>query len=525
MLTDRISKIAILALIVVYLGVRLWRLTVSCLWFDEIFSVHAAEHDWSSLFFFVSQDLIHPPLFYVLLKIWIAIGGESLFWLRLLPVLLSALALVPFIYLCRDLKLKTPVTLLSLAFIAVNGSLIKYAQEVRMYSLLLLMSLLSMWLFARYFSRGKSFASLVIVNVLLVYTHYFGWLVVGTEVAAILVFQRIKWLRITAMTGMVLASFVPWLIAVWRAASGGAELSQNIGWMTRPGLRELRTFALDLIEPFYFQASSVEPPAIYFVSVPIMLICLTAVTIYLINWKREDEKRTTCVLALFALVPFVFVFAASWLLPQSIWGTRHLIIVFAPIFLLISLSVSKIAINALRYAAYSAITIFIFAGFINYARTPSSTFIWCSWEPLAKQWIKAPHYSSQPKKLYVFEDLAAYHFWFATRHFPNYRIELVKGIEGLPNDPAYFLPRGFTDISVRDLLPTEGDEFWLSFREVSGRPPVGEHERSTRPFEVPVTHFENLGYTVEDVKKQVDGTQTAYLIKMSRGSAGASPSS
>src|SRR2546421_12581670 len=90
-----------------YIATRFWGLTASCLWFDEIFSIHAAEHSWTSLFHFVAADLIHPPLFYVLLKLWITVGGESLFWLRLFPVTFAILSLVPFLLLCRELKLGT----------------------------------------------------------------------------------------------------------------------------------------------------------------------------------------------------------------------------------------------------------------------------------------------------------------------------------------------------------------------------------------------------------------------------------
>src|SRR3954471_18752057 len=84
----------------IYIAVRLWNLTASCLWFDEIFSVNAAEHSWNSVLNFVALDLIHPPLFYIFLKLWIGVGGESLFWLRLLPVIFSTLAVVPFFLLC-----------------------------------------------------------------------------------------------------------------------------------------------------------------------------------------------------------------------------------------------------------------------------------------------------------------------------------------------------------------------------------------------------------------------------------------
>src|SRR6185295_951394 len=116
---------------------RMWRLASSCLWFDEIFSVHAARHSWAGLVKFAAADIIHPPLFYALLKIWMAAGGESVLWLRLLPFLFSVVTIVPFVLLCRELKLKTSEANLALLLLAVSGFQIKYAQEVRMYSLLL----------------------------------------------------------------------------------------------------------------------------------------------------------------------------------------------------------------------------------------------------------------------------------------------------------------------------------------------------------------------------------------------------
>ena len=74
-------------LVALFLGVRLWRLDASCLWFDEVFSVHAARHGWGELLEFVALDLIHPPLFYLLLKVWMAVvgGGEPVWWQRLFP--------------------------------------------------------------------------------------------------------------------------------------------------------------------------------------------------------------------------------------------------------------------------------------------------------------------------------------------------------------------------------------------------------------------------------------------------------
>src|SRR5215213_3971742 len=233
----------------IYAGLRFWNLTASCLWFDEIFSVHAAAHDWQTIFQFVAQDLIHPPLFYVLLKIWIAAGGESLVWLRFFPVLFSILAVVPFLLLCRDLNLRLRFIVLALTFFAVNGSLIKYAQEIRMYSLLLFFALVSYWLFVRFLNTEKGFPVLLIVNVLLVYTHYFGWFVVFSEVIAVAVLQREKLKRILLMLGAVFLSFMPWIYALRQAAKINADVGQNIGWMRKPNLRAILQFVYDLFEP------------------------------------------------------------------------------------------------------------------------------------------------------------------------------------------------------------------------------------------------------------------------------------
>ena len=41
--------LATAVLAAVYVAARLKNLTTSCLWFDEIFSVHAAEHTWNTI--------------------------------------------------------------------------------------------------------------------------------------------------------------------------------------------------------------------------------------------------------------------------------------------------------------------------------------------------------------------------------------------------------------------------------------------------------------------------------------------
>jgi len=451
---------ALAAITLVYILLRLWNLTDSCLWFDEIFGVHAAGHDWQNLFSFVALDLIHPPLFYVFLKIWISIGGESLVWLRFFPVFFSCVALVPFYLLARALKLNYPTIALALTLLAFNGALIKYAQEVRMYSLLLCLSLFSMWLFVRFLNLGKSFWILTVINVLLVYTHYFGWLVVLSEVAAILVLQRIKIRQILIMLGINLAAFAPWIFAVWQASRTNADLAQNIGWIGKPNPAAIFQLVFDLIEPFYFQQSNVDATSLFYITVPILLIIITAVVFYLSDWKTESEteKRDFYLLLIFIKLPVLLALAASWMLPYSIWGTRHLIIVFAPMAILTAIFINKINIQSLKTALISLIFLLFAVAFVIQVKSRQTVFIWCAWENLAQN-INP----NEARKIYVFEDLSAYLVWFALRE--SDRIQVVKvNIEGLAEDKAYFLPRGFDKVQTTGADGFEGEKFWIAFR-------------------------------------------------------------
>ncbi len=501
-ISEKSWKIIIVAISLIYVLLRFWNLTDSCLWFDEIFSVHAATHTWNDLFGFVAQDLIHPPFFYVLLKLWISIGGESLFWLRFFPVFFSCLALIPFYRLCRRLKLNYSSIALALLIFAVNGCLIKYAQEVRMYAVLLCLSLFSLWLFVRYLDLGKSFWILTIVNIFLVHTHYFGWFVVLSEVVAIAILQRIKIGRILIMLGINLAVFAPWALTVIRASETNAGLAQNIGWMSKPNLFSIFQFAFDLVEPFYYQASGINLPSNYLISLPILLILVALQILFIVKWKAKDEteKRNYILLLIFIKLPCLLAFIASWVFPYSIWGTRHLIIVFAPLAILIAFFVENIEIKSLKIAFVSCFLALFAIAFALKIITPEPKFIWCAWENLAGNLDK-----NQATKLYVFEDLTAYHFWFAMRESDNFKVFTVKNIDGLKEDTSYFLPRGFDAVQTAKIEDINDQKFYIAFR--------AQDWKETEP---PLRNFMLKGYKIGEPKIIEAQSGKAFLVLLEK---------
>jgi len=503
--------VALIIIAVLYIAFRLWRLTSTCLWFDEIFSVHAARHGLSELFSFVAQDIIHPPLFYLLLKVWIFVGGESLLWLRLFPVLFSCAAILPLWFLCRELRLQTESIVLAFLFIAINGSLIKYAQEVRMYSPLFCLSLFSIWLFVKFFNslENKTLVVLSIVNLLLIYTHYFGWLIVITELAFFILYSKEKQKEFLFSLACLILLFAPWVIAVVKAANANTGLQQNIGWMSKPGLMSLWQMFLSLNQPSYFPMSSNESPFLIFTPL-LAIISLISIVLFLFykqkppdDTKNSSKSGTQNLFLFFAFLPIVIIFIASNIAPYSFWGTRHLIIVFAPYAILAAVGIQNCPPLLKDTAVYIIIGLVAFALFGQALRGVNQP-IWCAWENLAQQLKQAEKKSA---KIYATEELIAYHLWFAFEESDKnkFQIALLKNIPEVKEDAAYFLPRGFYEVKTQNADLITEESFWLAFRDT---------EFNTN--KQPLKFFVDKGYAVEKPIEINSQGLKAFLVTITK---------
>lgn len=511
------STIFFAAVVILFAAARLWRLSATCLWFDEIFSVHAACHGWIELLRFVAADIIHPPLFYLLLKIWIAIGGESLLWVRLLPALLGIAAVVPFFFLCRELELSRSERNLALLLLGVNGYLIKYAQELRMYSLLMLLSLCSLWLFMKFFraerASHKQLVWLFLVNLLLVYSHYAGWLVIILEAFALLIWHRHRVMPFLAGIVVTVLAYLPWVFLVTRNAEAGKRLAQNIGWMTRPTFRDITQFYALLNKPFWFIQSSAARPYDLLTAIFALLVLGTPLLLLSLRlWRPTAQENEAGVsqfraLFLFVLAPVAVVFGLSWLLPLSIWGTRHLIIVAAPYAVLVAVAVVRLTRDWVRIAVYLILGFWFLVAGSAWALARPQFYIWCAWEPLARQVEVSEQQPAEEVRVYAFEDLVAYHLWFAfdSLHRRQFEVAVIKNLPGIQEDPAYFLPRRFNEIAVMNSTQITGNEIWIAYRTL--------RLDDTLP---PLSTLENMGYTVRNVYSTPAQGQQAFMIRMAR---------
>lgn len=97
----------------------------------------------------VIEDAQHPPLYYILVRLWVPGFGYSVAGIRSLSVLISLLVFPCIYYLCLELFNSPLVGWLAICLISISPFHVLYAQEAREYSLWTVMILLSSWALLR----------------------------------------------------------------------------------------------------------------------------------------------------------------------------------------------------------------------------------------------------------------------------------------------------------------------------------------------------------------------------------------
>jgi mannosyltransferase len=150
-----VSDAAGVAVVVVLVAVSLLLRTGalhSGYWIDEGIAVGIASHGLLDIPGSLAQD-DSPPLYYLLLHLWMGVVGSGEAATRALS-LLFALATVPVAWWAGRALFDRRAAVLAAAGAAGSPFLTYYAQETRMYSLVVLLSLLASASFVLAFVRG-----------------------------------------------------------------------------------------------------------------------------------------------------------------------------------------------------------------------------------------------------------------------------------------------------------------------------------------------------------------------------------
>jgi len=404
--TVGLPALTLVFLVTIFIALRIWHVTAYSLWGGEAFTMIGSRQNWSGMFSYIIADIVHPPLIYILLKLWIGLGGESVLWLKLLPDLFGIAMVVPFFLLCGELNLKSSETYLALLLIGVNGYLIHYTQELRMYSMLAFWSLCSFWLFVRYFkSTGtgvRELLALTLVNLLAIYSHYYGWLVVGTELLFLLIWRRNVAAFSLSLVFLVMC-FSPWAYFVIRAARSIGGLERNLGWIPRPDINDLLSFYATLIGPIGSRY--------------VKLLGLILFNAPLLPWiwrtirgglKPENEDAVSLSwLSILAFLPVIMIYLISQKYDQALWIDRYFIFVAAPYLILVSIAIHRWPHKSMRNVWILLIALWSVAAGVIDLRT--NRIAWSGpqlgsrldWNSMAHQISEAESGQQGPIKIYT----------------------------------------------------------------------------------------------------------------------------
>lgn len=178
------SNYLILIILMIATGMRFYHLEYQSVWLDEIASITEAnpEVKWADLEITIVTSDPHPQLYFIFLKSMFLLFGYTIWVARVLSAIIGVLGVYS-IYLLGKEIMNKKVGLISAFLLAINAFHLNYSQEVRMYSLLLLCTVLSFYRLI-IFLKKPTYKNAIWYGVftgLMLFTQFFGLFVLASQ--------------------------------------------------------------------------------------------------------------------------------------------------------------------------------------------------------------------------------------------------------------------------------------------------------------------------------------------------------
>lgn len=209
------------AVVVTIAGLVLRFVTLSPLWLDEALSVNIASLPLGEIAGALRRDG-HPPLYYWLLHGWIRVVGDSDVAVRALSGVF-AVATLPLGFIAGRRRGGPLLGLLTVVVLALNPFALRYANEARMYSMVMVLVLVGYLLVddvvRRHAVTPARLTGLAVVSGASLLTHYWSiWLLGALGVVLLVVWRRAPDDGVRRRAGITAAAvaagallFVPWI--------------------------------------------------------------------------------------------------------------------------------------------------------------------------------------------------------------------------------------------------------------------------------------------------------------------------
>ena len=328
-----VGAVHLLSLGIVLLGSRVAYAGKS-LRLDEAQSLWQTNHSFGALLDIVAGD-VHVPLYHLILRAWRLVLGPELGTARQLS-LVFLLASVPVFYLVARKLLSTPWALFAVVLFSCSPFLQWFGNEVRMYSMLVLVTLVSQYFFLTLTTAGKTRAAWVgyaFTAAVGVHVHYFFFFVLATQGLFLLaLWRRVPrgtYPRLAAVAALVAAAFTPWLLMFLGSGSGATMRPQ----LLEPSSVDYSNVYTQFLLGFQSDARNTLALAFW------PLLVLAALASVRVGARLE---RTTAYLIAAAFVPVLMAFAVSHLV-TPLFLSRYMIAALPALLLLLVRFISTLS--------------------------------------------------------------------------------------------------------------------------------------------------------------------------------------
>lgn len=398
----------LILILIVGIFLRYYHNTEISLWHDEAFSALLIKYSWSEMMYRISLD-VHPPMYYVMLRIWHYVFGDSLLSLRSFSVLFSAGTIwagwlfVKAAFPGDDrsvrhssnrsggLWARNPA-IITAALLALNPFQIQYATEARMYTMGAFFTLLAayflvkiLYYHARLYdseelkmprlsetlsNRKKLFyyyAGFTVSVIIMIYTHYYLLFAAAALCLYGLIYlfsyHRFNWktyFPLLTAYSLVLIAYLPWLkifLFQYRQVGAGYWIPPLDKWSIPSTLYTLLVgFGYDVKDP----------------AVHKLLLSFSALVIFILfRFLRNTQSFHKWLVLMAAVAPFAGALL-FWVLAKitgghsSVFLVRYFIFTGAFLSVIVAIWLSQLKfrfLSLLLVGGYLLVNLWAFVGY------------------------------------------------------------------------------------------------------------------------------------------------------------------
>lgn len=447
---SRAHLIALLLIVLFAFALRMFRAGETRMWGDEGFSVYSAQRGLYAITFEGKDVDPHPPLYYYLFHFYLPFAGYSELAIRFFSVFFGT-ATIALIYAIGRRIFDARVGAFAAAIATMAPFAVHYAQEVRMYALVMFLGALGLYFFVQLLKRETraGWTGWAITMLLTQYSLYQAAALFVAQGFFLLPFLKsrlamiLRWL--TVSMGIVIL-FIPWLLA--HSSSAFADVKDVAGNTTPFSLPEFvaRGFAAITIGTTV-PVTNALAFADLFVAVIVLGLGIALVT--------RTAKIGDWLLIALVIIPIVALYPIYYLAP--LYRGRLFALAFVPFALLLARSIDLVDQRArLASIPIALATLAIFAYSLN-----DYFFRYDRYSAAVEDYlpaIRAVEERAQPGDIVLFH--AYWQEGYFLSHYRGAPIEYRALDNQKDLDEAVAQPRNIW--AIVQGVPTHSGEVWLS---------------------------------------------------------------